>query len=278
MINVLLVAIVLVLLSMLITVARKREGFNGYLPLASNEVVPQRNPSENVWDRHPIEDSLPVDFKLEYPKAYYSELDNAAFLDALNATFYDKMFMINGTEWQPDKPANSANVPPSDVVAGYRAATRWLLDTINSSSNFRLEGDAPAPFQMIHDYWNSWARGNPPNSNVMYNLDIILYREAKFQAKHINLRAILDPKTNNIIGVSDISIKGTIIEDRFGLFPVVQSDRTDLENLNMPFDDDPLASYPPLIDENVVRAELENRETQNARAEKIKKLYEKSPP
>ncbi len=277
-ISIILIAIVLVLVSMLITLLQKRDFFKDYLPIADNEVIPQKNVSDNVWERHSIEDSIPIDFKLEYPKAYYSELDNTAFLDALNKTFDGKKFMINGYEWYPEKVVNSMNVPPPEVLSGYKIITKWLLDTINASSNFRLEGDDPSPFQMIHDYWNTWSQSMPPKDYYKYNIDIVLYREAKFHAKHINLSVIIDIKTKNVIGVTDISIKGTIIEDRFGLFPVVQSDKTDLENLNLPFDTDPLANYPPLIDDTVVRAELKRRDTQNARAEKIKRLYEKSPP
>lgn len=278
-INILLVAIILVLISMLITLIRTREPFKtSYLPVADNVVVPQRNVTDNIWERHTIEDSLPIDHPLEYPKAYYSELDNNAFLEALQQTFDDKKFIVNGAEWQPTKPVNSLDVPPAEVLVGYKMITNWLLDTINASSNFKLEGDPSAPFQMIHDYWNSWAKSNPPKDLYMYDIDIVLYREAKFNAKHINMKIIVDIQTNTVVGVAEISIKGTIIEDRFGLFPVTQSDKTDLENLNMPYDDDPLANYPPLIDETVVKAEITRRKTENAQAEKIKKIYEKSPP
>jgi hypothetical protein len=107
-------------------------------------------------------------------------------------------------------------------------------------------------------------------------MEIILYREAKYHGKHVRLQVVMDgPK---VIGVMSMNILGIVFEDQFGLFPVVHSDKTDLENLNVPFDSNPLAGYPPIIDETVIPEEVAKREKQKAMMEKIEKLYKLEPP
>lgn len=265
------VAVFLILVSTLIMIS-KREMFSS-LPVADNEVVPQKNETGDVWNRHPIQDSMPVDLVTQYPNAYYNELDNRAFLDAMNATFQPNRFLMNGAEWTNPITVDRVHIPPPDLVNWYTGIVPWIKARANRSSAFRMPGDDPAPFQIIHDHWNSWKRNVMMTNRYMYDLDVIMYREAKNHAKHLNLKVVMDGSV--IVGVADISIKGTVIEDRFGLFPVVQSDKTDLDNQQMPFDANPLVAYPTLISEQDVAAEISKREAENLRVQKINAVFEK---
>ena len=268
-----LVAIILVLVGILFLV-RRREPF--VLPVASNEVVPQRNPNDAVWNRHVIQDSQPVEYSVEYPNAYYNELGNEQFLDALNNAFAGLIVMPNGAEWSPDIPVDRNHVPPAPISDSYALIVPWFLDIIQKAPYFKMPGDEPAPFQVVHDHWKSWASSTLIQGRTRYDIEVILYREAKYHGKHVSLQVVMDGQ--KVIGVMNMKILGIVFEDHFGLFPVVHSDKTDLENLNVPFDDDPLAGYPPIIDETIISAEVAKREKQKAISEKIEKLYKLEPP
>lgn len=162
------------------------------------------------------------------------------------------------------------------MADAYNLIIPWLLDTIQKSLYFKLPGDEPAPFQIIHDHWNSWATSGKVQGRVRYDLEIILYREAKYHGKHVGLKVVMEDK--KVIGVMDMKIIGIVYEDHFGLFPVSHTDKTDLNNQSMPFDDDPLAGYPPIIDESIIQAEVAKREKEKAIMEKIDKLYKLEPP
>lgn len=270
---ILIIAIILVLVGILFMVRRK-ELFG--LPVASNEVISQRNLGNAVWDRHTIQDSLPVEYNVEYPTAYYNELKNEQFMEALNKAFAGFVVMPNGAEWSTAVPVDTSHVPPQPILDGYSMIVPWFLEVINKAPYFNLPGDAAAPFQIVHDYWNSWASSTLVPGRTRYDMEIILYREAKYHGKHVSLQVVMDDQ--KVTGVMNMKILGIVFEDHFGLFPVVHSDETDLANLNVPFDSDPLAGYPPIIDETVIPAEVAKREKQKAIMEKIEKLYKLEPP
>lgn len=270
--SVLLAAIVLVLASILFTVIRM-ERFD--MVVAQNEVVPQRNPSNEVWERHPIRDSFPFDYKVEYPTIYYNELTNKEFQDALVLTFSGQMVLLNGAEWVPDMPVDRNNIPPPEAVDAYKRIVPWFLESMQRSPYFAIPGDDPAPFQVVHDHWVSWSRSLFTQGRLRHNLEVLVYREAKYHGKHISLQVVTEG--SRVVGVMNVRVVGMVPEDKFGLFPVVPSDRTDLENSNMPFSSDPLAEWPPLIDEDLVQEEVSRRRAYQEHLEKINKLYKLEP-
>lgn len=269
----LIVAVILILVSALMMISR-REMFSDQ-PVADNEVIPQKNETDDVWNRHSIQDSIPVDLVVQYPNVYYSELDNKSFVDAMNATFQPNRLFMNGAEWTNPIIVDKGHIPPADLVSSYSLIVPWIKDRLNKSTAFNLPGDDPAPFQIIHDHWNTWRKNVMMTNRYLYDLDVIIYREAKNHAKHMNIQIVMDG--NKVVGVSELSLKGTIIEDRFGLFPVVKADKTDLDNQQMPFDANPLASYPPLINEYDVASEIARREADNLHVQKLKAMLERQP-
>lgn len=274
-IYILLIAILLVLVSILLML-KNREMF--VLPVANNEIIPQTNLSNAVWDRHPIQDSIPQEYDVKSPNVYYNELNNEKFMDALNQTFsvQNMLLMPDGAEWSVENLVDRFHIPPAPMAEVYNTIIPWLLDVIQKSPYFKLPGDEPAPFQIIHDHWNSWASSAKVQGRVRYDVEIILYREAKYHGKHVGLKIVVDDR--KIVGVMDLHIIGIVYEDHFGLFPVLHTDDTDLKNLNMPFNDNPLADYPPIIDNSIIQAEVAKREKEKAIMEKIEKLYKLEPP
>lgn len=273
-INGLVILSFLVLVSLLLMQRERRlEAF----VVASNEVVPQKNYTDAIWDRHPIEDSLPLDYVVKYPNAYYNELDNTAFMNGLISTFRPNPLMFNGSEWTKEITVDRENIPPIILSEQYKRIITWIQERLNSVSKtfFSIAGDEPAPFQIIHDHWKTWSKNLLMTNRFMYNIDIVVYREGKYHAKHIQMVVVTDK--DSILGVVDIKIVGIIFEDKFGLFPVVQSDTTDLKLSNaLPFDPDRLDSYPMIIDDSLVSQEVKRRQEQNSRNEKVKKILEQS--
>lgn len=248
--------------------------------VANNEVIPQKNETDAVWDRHAIDDSMPLDYVIKYPNTYYNELDNKAFMDGLYKTFQPNPLWMNGSEWTPQIPVNRQHIPPKMLTEQYGTILPWIEERLNANAkdNFQIPGDSSAPFQIIHDRWNSWSKNILTPNSFMYNVDLVIYREAKYHAKHVRFAIIGDKQ--GILGVAEIKMLGIIFEDKFGLFPVIQSDMTDLElSKTAPFDSDVwFATYPPLIDENTIASEVLRREEQTTLNEKITKILAKSPP
>lgn len=264
-------AIVLILVSILLRM-RNRETF--LIPLANNQVIPQTNPSDQVWDRHDIQDSYDMDDPMQYPNAYYNELPNREFQDALQKTFREEMILPNGAQWTPEILVDKDHIPPEPVIAGYKLLVPWVEKRLRASPHFRMPGDGsdPAPFQIIHDHWNAWSKSTLHPNRYMYHVEMLVFREAKYHAKHVSLRMVTEGTT--VLGILEIRIMGIVFEDHFGLFPVTHSDKMDLEQPQLPVPMDPLVSYPSLMDDATIQAELDRRAKDLARVEKIKKLYE----
>jgi len=271
--NIPLLTVLLLLLVSILLMVRNREYFA--IPIADNEVLAQKNPTDNIWDRQEIQDSLPIDYIVQYPNTYYYELSNEEFLNALTHTFIRSMIQMNGAEWTIETPVDRSHIPPKDISSGYNLIVPWLEEKINSSGNFNIPGDKTAPFQIIHDYWKSWSSSIFIPNRFLYTVDVLIFREAKNHAKHTSFKIVVE--NEKIKGIIEMGIVGIVFEDKFGLFPVSHSDKTDLENLYQPYDANPLASNPStLIDDNVVNIEIDKRERDNKRVEKINKYLQQT--
>lgn len=277
----------LILASLILTRAHQiynhPEQFDEKIPnlnpiVADNEVVLQYNASNDVWNHHPIEDSLPLDYDIKYPTAYYNELNNTQFLEALNKTFQPNQLLLNGEDWTAEIVVDKQHIPPKEVQDGYKKLIPWIQDMLNVKGRpfFKLVGDETAPFQVIHNHWNSWSKFLYMPNKFLYNIDVLLYREAKYHAKHVRFQIILQDQ--KLIHIASIKIIGIVLEDKFGLFPVIQSDKTDLEQPQMDFNPNPLVNYAPLIREKEIQEEIHRRKIQQERYNKIMKIFEKQPP
>lgn len=268
---VLLTAILLVLVSIHLML-RKREYFA--IPIASNQVIPQKNQSDLVWERHEIQDSYDLDYPVQPTTAYYNEMRNAEFQEALLLTFKDAMLLPNGAEWSPESPVDREHVPPEAVTAGYMRLVPWLEDRLRASPHFRMPGDGadPAPFQVIHDHWMGWSKSTIHPDRYLHRLEVLIYREAKYHAKHVVLRMVTED--SQVLGILEVQVAGIVFEDSFGLFPVLHSDNTDLQYPQMVMPDNPLVSYPALLDATAAQEIVDRRAKQTARVEKINKMYE----
>jgi hypothetical protein len=227
-----------------------------------------------IWDRQEIQDSLPVDYISQYPNTYYYELSNEEFLNALTKTFEDFMIHMNGAEWTPETPVDRDHIPPKNVLTGYEQIVPWLEKKINSNDNFSIPGDKTEPYQIIHDYWKSWSSSIFAPNRFLYTVEVLLFREAKNHAKHVSFKIVIE--NEKIKGITEMGMVGIVFEDKFGLFPVIHSDKIDLDNLYQLFDTNPLAPYPTLINEEVVKTEIDRRERDNKYIEKINKYLQKT--
>lgn len=275
-INSLVIVSLLVLISVLLMQNNRR--LETYV-VASNDVISQRNDTDDVWNRHEIQDSLPLDYVIKYPNAYYNELDNNTFTKGLIHVFEPNSLLLNGSEWTKQIEVNKEHIPPKLLQMQYKKIISWILNRLNTNAkvNFNIPGDDPMPFQIIHDYWKSWSKNILIPNRFLYNIEVVIYRESKYHAKHVRFIVITDK--DNIIGVVETKILGIIFEDKFGLFPIVQSDMMDLTNeKTMPYDENILASYPPILDNETIEKEVKRREEQNALNKKTATIFEKSPP
>lgn len=269
--NRLVIVCVLLLLSLIIL--QSWQSYEGYV-VSNNQLVPQKNETPDAWNRHSIQDSLPLDYVVKYENAYYNELDNRTFIEGLYRAFQPNSLLMNGSDWINQIQVDKEHIPPKLLQDQYRTIVPWIEQGLNANAGeyFRIPGDASAPFQIIHDHWNSWSKNIMVPNRFLYNMDVVVYRESKYHAKH--LRFIIVADKQGIVGVVSIRMVGIIFEDKFGLFPVVQSDMVDLElSKTAPYNE-----APSITDASMIEAEAKRRAEQNAINEKIRLILEKSPP
>lgn len=167
---------------------------------ASNAAFESVNAGDKPWQRHPVYDSIPLDVTPKYANAYYYELDNAAYEKALRQTFAiagsacaARLRTMLGTaarseEWTSIDPEQSSMLPVYDGIV-----VPTIQEKIRTSPFFVLPGDGrtPAPIQVVHDRWTACYRHKTEPNTWRFDLELVLYREAKFQAKHVELVCIV---------------------------------------------------------------------------------------
>ena len=206
----------------------------GFTVRPFNDNMDYKNKGEEPWNHHVVHDSLlPVlETNIKYKNAYYYELDNDAFVQALFECFQvvgqgkqDVMqAVIKKDPWTPV-------TLDADALASYNAVRDTITDTLKSNTScFKLPDGSSLPLQVVHDRLQSASisisKEDGKNVTVvkyLFKLEMILYRESKYQGKHIGCVCINDVTNRKIVFVQ-MKILGVVSADEIGLFPVLGND------------------------------------------------------
>jgi len=197
-----------------------------------NTRIAYYNISDYPWDRHSINSSIPYDVKVkeDAKNAFYYEFDNDTYDKKLKEVFKspceELVIATEGSKWSkwinPKKLVNQSEI--DKLVRYYNVILSVIYKSLNENTVMDLPGDTiKRKIQIVHDIMNRY-RYNQDNTNyLLFDIDMIFYREGKLQGKHIKIFAITNGVSVNVIAIKVI---GVISEDNIVLFPYVGSDAT----------------------------------------------------
>jgi hypothetical protein len=191
-----------------------------------NTTLKYMNDTSDIRDRHPVYNSLVQDLNFKFKKAYNYELENSVYQDALNRTFNLNKVCLVKQDYTEEQPLNRVLDP--NIETAYQQAINYIQAKIKESVQFDLpDGSLQIinPIQMVHDRLISYQiHKNIPDHYILY-IETVLYREAKYHAKHVEFTVLVQRNKGWNIQVLDASVKGIIFEDQIALFPVQGNDR-----------------------------------------------------
>jgi hypothetical protein len=177
------------------------EHFEKFTVIEENEKLEIKNKSNNIFDRHPIQNSIISDINIKYNKAYYYEYNNTIYLNKLNKTFINDECYIKNIIFKDWETKYSI-----EISSIYQNIYNYLYNTINNSTYLKI--DNSENIQIVHDILNRY-KYSEDKKIIILDLDLILYRENKSHGKHVNLEIAYSLRS---IKVFNIKIKGIINE------------------------------------------------------------------
>lgn len=226
------------------------------------------------WDRRPVSASVPIDPTVKYPRAYYTELGNDAFLNGLRRLFLpaaaaatvcdaERTALAAMAEWDiGDVPPAGAN--DAFVKEAYDAALRAIdqrMRSADAAAALQLPDASDATnIQMVHDRLAEYAIGPSPAPGQLppefrLTIDTVFYRFAKYHGKHVQFvfratPALPPPEPSFFaaatataasaavpiwnVAIAAIRILGIVYADQIGFFPVTASDVSAPTELDIP--------------------------------------------
>lgn len=203
---------------------------------ASNTRLSYRNTNELPWERHEIYSSIPQDITVKYKDAYYYEYGNEEYERKLREIFKNncnKLIMIvEGTNWSkwinPKK-----NNKPDILLSYYNNIYNFIYESINNSDVLNLPNNDSShnKIQIVHDILRRYRFNTDDPSYLLFDIDLVLYREGKLQGKHFKFFVMYNNKSINVVALKLI---GVVSEDNIIMHPVLANDQND--KLNKDFD------------------------------------------
>jgi hypothetical protein len=210
--------------------------------IAYNDDLLYINTGKNPWEHHPVQTSIPNDTKVKFKNAYYYEFDNITYLQNL------KIALIVPCELLADAVLTSnwsSNIDPSSTINdkityeatnGYTNCLQYIDNKINKSKSMILPSDiklqARSKIQIVHDIFKSYKVHKTSNSMYLINIELILYRQAKYNGKHIDITCTAKKNDSKwIIHIVAVRILGVVSEENIGLFPVIPIDPLSVSQL-----------------------------------------------
>jgi hypothetical protein len=169
------------------------------------------NPDSKPWNRHPI-NSIPRNLKPKYDNVYYYELENDVYIKIFNNTFQLPCLSIpdkytNASMWSNIIEANQAS---KNIEDGYNAFIQYIQDSLISTQNFILKEDPEytKQIQVVHDIFTNYKTHISEYYTYLLKVELLLYREAKYNGKHIAIHVIVSNDTYN----PDVILKASSIK------------------------------------------------------------------
>jgi len=158
-----------------------------------NYYISLRNNKDNKpWNHHPI-NSIKRDLIPKYDNVYYYELENDKYMTNFYKTFTTDQCTIpkyDDSNWGIIIDASKSPLP---IEIGYYQLVQYIQNTLNNSSNFVLKEDLKynKKIQIVHDIFINYKAHNTEPNTYLYRIELLLYRENKYNGKHIGLHCVV---------------------------------------------------------------------------------------
>ena len=265
-----------------------KESFSDYLPMPaswSGDELNEVNQGQAPWLHYTIHQSNISDPVIKYKNAYYYEMTNGDYENALKSIF--SMKTCNTLTQALDKSVWTDAMKPSDITKSAWAGVyeQWITEftkIINDSSELKLPGDS-SKIQVVHDRWIAAYYHISDPTLLRIDMEVLLYRFGKPHGKHVSMSVIAKKReveglfatTNDwYYTVVAIEVLGIVPEDQIAIHPVIANNPFDAPE--MAYKEDPKTFeniiVPPASE---VLSEIQRRSALNvATAETMKKLKE----
>ena len=176
-----------------------------YIP--QNYDIPLNNPDDKPWNHHVIINSIPRNLKPKYDNVFYYELDNDIYMNAFNKTFNipcDINIKFKSNNWSDIyEPQNASEY----IMNGYSSFIEYLIEKLNDSMYMKLKEDPKnkKPIQVVHDIFLNYRKHKQYKNIVLLHIEVLLYRENKYNGKHIGIKYIIINSDNNNVIFSSTS-------------------------------------------------------------------------
>lgn len=170
-----------------------------YIP--HNYDILLNNPNDKPWNRHPIS-SIRRDLKPKYDNVFYFELDNDVYMNSFKQTFHfpcDIDNRFSSSNWSTIYEVNDDN---TYIINAYNAFISYINDELNTSKNMILKEDPnnKKPIQIVHDILQNYRVHKKYKNIILLHIELLLYRESKYNGKHIGIKCvIINTKNNKVI-------------------------------------------------------------------------------
>uniref|UniRef100_A0A6C0KSX8 Uncharacterized protein n=1 Tax=viral metagenome TaxID=1070528 RepID=A0A6C0KSX8_9ZZZZ len=214
-----------------------------------NDTITYVNVNDDATGRAHIQDSIMINDDVKYKKAFYYEYDNKTYEKKLKQIFIkDNNPCFNENDWYTygntpaNAPGNTGDAAllekQPDILLAYDNCINEFKNELNNTTDMTgtaimlLPDKNKVPIQVVHDVLLRYRKNKKPQLKHTYSFDIelILYRQSKYQGKHIGTRVIYDNDKNSL-NVANIAILGVVSEDSIGMFPVVANNPFDIQQL-----------------------------------------------
>ena len=218
---------------------------NGDKVIAYNDELLYANNGNKPWEHHDVQRSIPDDPKVKFTNAYYYEFDNKTFLQNVKIALVVPCDLLADavltSNWSNKIDPSIQNNLTDEITDAYNNCLKYIDSQINNAESMILPSDIKlairSKIQIVHDIFKSYKIHNDSKSMYLIHMELILYRQAKYNGKHIEVTCTAKKKNNLwIIHVVAIRILGIVAEEDIGLYPVLPSNPFSVEQLPVQYD------------------------------------------
>ena len=213
---------------------------NGNKIVAQNDELIYTNSGNKPWEHHDVQRSLPIDPKVKFTNAYYYEFDNVIYLKNIKTALIVPCELLADavltSNWSESIDPSIENKLTNQITDAYNNCLNYINTQINNAESMILPSDIKltvrSKIQIVHDIFKEYKIHNTGSSMYLINMQLILYRQAKYNGKHVDVTCTAKKKDNMwIIHVVAVRIIGIVAEEDIGLYPIIPSNPYGIDQL-----------------------------------------------
>ena len=230
----------------LITLLHRGNTYERFIT-AWNDKLPYQNEGDQPWERYDVHNSIHDDPVIKYKNAFYYELSNADYENALKNTFKNEKCDVIQQALVKDAWRGPLQVNKGDTNSNIeKTYQQWMVafeKELNGSSFLRLPNDINTHIQIVHDRLiDMYVSKNNP-TRIRIDMEAILYRNSKPHGKHVLLSVVTDvcevnkACTNQSFNVVAVKLLGIVPEEQIAMYPVLANnpfDEVEMQYLENP--------------------------------------------